>query len=277
MSTLFVIKGRLGNAIYRYMACSIFSIKYNLNYNTSINRNTISGNYNIIDITDTLFNKFIDLDSNNKSLLLDNNRDIYYKFSGYYQHDLIYTKWKQQLIEYIHHHKYRHYVLTDGINAGDGRHEQFYLKDIIDTPIGFNKFYDFVLHIRLGDKVNYGITLSLEAIKSLVKNITIPLNSCIVVNKPKTSNEIDFIEDLKSYIKLNNNVDIKVESNDILTDFHIMKNAKVLACSVSTLSWCAAYFSTSITKCYFPDYPSHVNDQSTCKHPIDNTELYNYQ
>ena len=51
-----------------------------------------------------------------------------------------------------------------------------------------------------------------------------------------------------------------------------MKEANTLICSMSTLSWCAAFFSDKIQKCYMPDYEIKVN--STCKKPIDNTELY---
>jgi hypothetical protein len=51
-----------------------------------------------------------------------------------------------------------------------------------------------------------------------------------------------------------------------------MKEAELLICSKSTLSWCAAFFSNNITKCYLPDYVTTLN--STCKYPIDNTELY---
>ena len=245
------------------MACSIICLKYNLDYIPILNPCNVTKNNHpkIIELNDEIFKNFIRCDVTNKSFTLSNNTNIYYRFSGFYQHDFIYTKWKKPLIEYIHKHKNTHFVLTDGINAGDGRYEKFYLKDIVDTPPTFNKYYNFVIHVRLGDKVNHGITLSLEAIKVLFKNIKIPINSCIVINKPKSEYEINFIDDLKTYIKQNNNVDIIVESNDIITDFHIMKNAKMLVCSVSTLSWCAAYFSTSIKKCYFPDYPSYVNDQ----------------
>ena len=63
-----------------------------------------------------------------------------------------------------------------------------------------------------------------------------------------------------------------LEHNDTITDFYIMKEAELLICSKSTLSWCAAFFSDKIQKCYLPDYITTAN--STCKYPIDNTELY---
>ena len=51
-----------------------------------------------------------------------------------------------------------------------------------------------------------------------------------------------------------------------------MKSAEILICSNSTLSWCAAFFSVNIQKCYLPNYTNSAN--CTCKYPIDNTELY---
>jgi hypothetical protein len=53
-----------------------------------------------------------------------------------------------------------------------------------------------------------------------------------------------------------------------------MKNAKILICSTSTVSWAAAFFSETIQKCYFPDYTADIYPVSSCKYPIDNTELY---
>ena len=63
-----------------------------------------------------------------------------------------------------------------------------------------------------------------------------------------------------------------LEHNDTITDFYIMKESELLICSKSTLSWCAAFFSDKIQKCYLPDYNETAN--SSCKYPIDNTELY---
>tara|TARA_B110001450_G_scaffold191639_1_gene179850 strand:+ start:2327 stop:3124 length:798 start_codon:yes stop_codon:yes gene_type:complete len=264
MSVIFIPKGRLGNALFRYLACSIFSIKYNLKYDVNIHGKCMYFN-------DGNFNNFIKHDDENN--LLKINKSINYIFNGFYQHDMIYRKYKKELFEYINSNK-DHYVLTDGINAGDGNKQKFYIKDFVNTPNNFKKIYEFVLHIRLGDKVRSNVTLSIDAIKNVIKKIDIPSNSCIVVNKPKNDSEKKFVNELKDYIN-SNEININIESNDILTDFHIMKNAETLVCSVSTISWCAAYFSDKIKKCYLPDYPKYVNP-ACCKYPIDNTELYKY-
>ena len=45
---------------------------------------------------------------------------------------------------------------------------EFYIKNIINTPKNFNKIYDIVFHIRLGDKVNLNNTIKT---KRLLNNI----------------------------------------------------------------------------------------------------------
>tara|TARA_B100000925_G_scaffold39146_1_gene25569 strand:- start:960 stop:1760 length:801 start_codon:yes stop_codon:yes gene_type:complete len=265
MSVVFQIKGRLGNAIFRYLGCSFLCLKCNLNYQTN-------GNYNFI-INDEMFKKIIDLDSKNFNINIDNKTN--YLMNGYYQHDIVYRKYKDEILKYMKSN-IEHFVLTDGVNAGDGNIEKFYIKDIIHNPTNFNKFYDLAIHIRLGDKVDHGTTLSIDSIKNIISKINIPKNSCLIVNKPKNTYEQGFINDIKEYIKLTKNISINIESNDIITDYHIMRNSKVLVCSISTISWCAAFLSTKIVKCYMPDYPECVNKNGHCKYPIENTELYNY-
>jgi len=266
MSVVFQTKGRLGNALFRYFGCSLFCLKYNLKYKTH-------GGYNSI-IKDNTFIDWIEKDKQN--IIPNINTNLNYLFNGYYQHDFFYRKYKKELLEYMKKNK-DHYVLTDGINAGDGNIQKFYIKDIMNTPDNFNKYYEFALHIRLGDKVNHGITLTIDAIKNLLKKINIPNNSCIVVNKPKNDYEKNFINELVHYINNNKKFKINIENNnDILTDFHIMKNAETLVCSVSTISWCAALLSNKIKKCYMPDYPYKINTEGHCKKPIKNTELYDY-
>lgn len=271
MYSISVVRGRLGNAIFRYLGCTIFSIKNNLTYLTEMPKDILK--YNILNWDDNLFNQFIKFDNLERTLNIP--KATFYRFNGFYQHDTIYKKYKPEIMKYINKHKNEHYVMTDGINAGDGNCEKFYLKDIIDTPFNFNKFYDFALHIRLGDQVKSKAAICIDDIKNIVDKINIPSNSCIVINKPKTDFEKDFLNNITKYINTKKNINIIIESNDIITDFHIMKNVKTLVCSISTISWCAAYFSKSIKKCYIPDYPKEINTLGG-KAPIDNTELYNY-
>ena len=53
-----------------------------------------------------------------------------------------------------------------------------------------------------------------------------------------------------------------------------MREASVLVCSCSTLSWTAAILSNSLEKVYMPNYKNVHGSHQTCKQPILNTELY---
>jgi hypothetical protein len=260
MNFIFNVSGRLGNAIFRYMAAIVMCIKYNGNY--SLNINNI--NYNLTD------KEFIKINSNHTKL-----KNANYLMIGYYQHDNIYKYYKKLIIEIIN--KNNHPIITDGINAGDGNNQIFYMKNIINTPNTFDKIYDIVFHIRLGDKVNLNNTINLEKILNLINNFKdISYNNiCIVCDKCTTNYEKNFINSVKKSLNKKFNTNVVFESNDILTDFYIMSNCKILVCSMSTLSWAAAFFSKTIEKCYMPKhYTCITNEYCDCYYPIDNTELY---
>lgn len=255
----FCIKGRLGNAIFRYMASSIMCLYYNGSYSVNIPQNKNCSDELFINISKNIINK------KNNILISDGiNMD------SYYQHDLIYKLHKQYIIEFINNHP-EHYVLTDGINAGDNQCEKFNMIDIINTPSSFNKKYKNVLHIRLEDFVTHNLYLNVERIIDLLKKNILSDSLCIVCKKPSTEFEYSYINYIKDYLE-SINIKIFIEHNNVLTDYYIMKEAELLICSKSTLSWCAAFFSDKIQKCFVPDYIETPN--STCKYPIDNTELY---
>jgi len=207
----------------------------------------------------------------NKNKILMINKNITgINMQCYYQHDKIYKLFKQQIVNFIKKNP-THYVLTDGVAAGDNNNEKFYMKDILITPTSFNKRYKNVLHIRLEDFVKHNLYLKVERICALLDKNILTDNICIVCKKPTTEFENQYIHQLIQHAK-NKNLNVLLEHNDTITDFYIMKEAEVLICSKSTLSWCAAFFSDKIQKCYLPDYTETPN--STCKAPIDNTELY---
>ena len=259
MSIHFESRGRLGNAIFRYLASSILSIHFDLKY---------EGNgYGNIEINDHSFHEI------SNKLLKDENIDIpknSYRMSSYYQHDEIYKKYKKDIFNYIQTHPL-HQVSTDGINAGDGRKEYFKMIHILNTPIDFQKKYKHVLHVRLEDFITHGLYISTERIINLFKNNIVQNTICIVCKKPSITFEKEYLKDLNEYF-ISQNIDVTFEHNDVLTDYYIMKEAETLICSKSTLSWCASFFSDKIKTCYLPDYKSEVN--MTCKNPIDNTILY---
>ena len=202
------------------------------------------------------------------------NQKLILKIDGinmesFYQHDTIYKCHKLQIIEFINNNPH-HFVLTDGVNAGDNNYEKFYMINIINTPLTFNKIYKNVLHIRLEDFVTHNLYLNVDRIINLLAKNIITETLCIVCKKPTTDFENKYIQQITDYI--GDKMSIVIEHNDTITDYYIMKEAEILICSKSTLSWCAAFFSNKIIKCYLPDY--EITTNSTCKYPIDNTELY---
>jgi hypothetical protein len=260
MTINFKVRGRLGNAIFRYMACIIMCIHTNKEYSI---HNT--GN---ITVTDEMFYKL------SQSLLKEEEINIKgdsFNLNEYYQHDTIYKKYKNEIINYINNHP-DHIVITDGINAGDGNKEIFKIYDIVNTPMVFNKNYKNVLHIRLEDYVQHNLFINVERIINLLNQNIITDNICIVCKKPTTEFENNYIKQIKDFL-ITKNINVITEHNDILTDYYIMKEAEILICSKSTLSWCAAFFSNKIKQCYCPDYNIQPGIM-TCKQPIDNTIIY---
>ena len=259
MSIYFESRGRLGNAIFRYLACSILSIHFNLEYQSNGRGN--------IEINDSSFHEISKRLLKDEPVHISNNS---YRMPGYYQHDKIYKKYKKEIFNYIQMHPL-HQVSTDGINAGDGRLEYFKMIDILNTPKNFQKTYKNVLHVRLEDFVAHNLYVSTERVIDLFKKKIIQDSICIVCKEPSTEFEKSYLKELKDFF-ISQNVDVIFEHNDVLTDYYIMKEAETLICSKSTLSWCAAFFSNKIKKCYLVDYKEKIN--MTCKNPIDNTILY---
>lgn len=264
MSINFTVTGRLGNAIFRYMASSILSIYFNIPY--SIN-NVQRENLSDEDFLE-IINYIINGKDINPCIILKIKNGV--NMNKFYQHDLIYKLYKNKIKEFINNHP-SHYILTDGINAGDGKCEKFFMKDILNTPKNFNKSYNNVLHIRLEDFVDLNLYLDKERIINLLNKDIINNHLCILCKKPTTLFEYNYINCITTFLN-SKNIMYNIESNDIMTDFYIMKEAEILICSMSTLSWSAAFFSDKIQKCFLPDYDIKIN--STCKSPIDNTELY---
>ena len=256
----FEIRGRLGNAIFRYMACSVMCIKYGFKYSIK--------NRQQKNCSDKEFYLLI---SNNISIEKINSVNMI----DFYQHDNIYKTYKKEIKDYIRKNP-EHYILTDGINAGDGKCEMFKMIDILNTPITFTKKYKNVLHLRLEDFVTHNLYIKSKRIIDLIKNLIetniITDELCIVCKLPITDFEINYLNEIKHFLR-EKKINDCIENNDTLTDYYIMKESEILICSNSTLSWCAAFFSDNIKTCYFPDYTSQ-NNSMTCKSPNDNTILF---
>ena len=241
--------GRLGNAIFRYLASSLFCILYNGE------RTNFSEECDQI-ITDDVFVSWFKIILNNEDCYPSLNHS--YIFDGYYQHDEIYKKYKKELITWIQTHP------NEELKT-DGDIPFFKSIDILSNSDSV-RFYDTVVHIRLEDFIQNNDVIHPLSLKNVLDQIN-TTSFCFVCNKISHIIEQQYIDFFKKYY------DIIVESNDVLADYTIMKNAKTLVCSLSTLSWCAALFSNNTQTVYFPDY-SIYRVHETFKTPSDNTIHY---
>jgi hypothetical protein len=261
--------GRLGNAIFRYLATIVFHI---VHQGTIVNYD-IKTELQQFHITDDVFLKWCKTNLAGETInLLPGMLNSAFIFFGYFQHDTIYLKYRSQIIDYISKNP------TD-ILATDGNNEirtdfnytptMYPSSSLLHAPEGFNKVYDTVVHLRLEDFIEYGSVIHPESVKHVLESVGAP-SYCIVVNVPNTELELQYIEYLRARFT------IHIESNDIITDYHIMKNAKTLVCSCSTISWSASFFSDTVERVYMPNYPAN-RPHETFRKPIENTVTYEYR
>lgn len=251
--------GRLGNAIFRYFASTLFCIIYNaeLTYNQA-ECNVIMSDENFINWSQNILHNNIPQFPPNLSFI----------FYGYYQHDQIYLKFKNELISWMLNHP-NDLIYTDGNNQLTSiynyNERSYRVIDLLINPFP-DKYYKTVLHLRLEDFINNNSVIHPECIKKVLDQIG-ESDICIVVNQPKIDLEHKYINYFKKFYN------IVLESNTMIEDFHIMKNANILICSCSTISWAASFLSPNLTKLFIPNY-DHGRIHETFKRPIENTILY---
>jgi GR25 family glycosyltransferase involved in LPS biosynthesis len=223
---------------------------------------------------DNFFNyidySYTDGENISKLSKLSKNRNISLK--GYFQYDQIYLQNKNYIINFLQENKNVHKIRTDS--------EIYFTKSIIDDMVlDSSKIYKNVIHIRLGDfngrpdfiESEYLLRL-FDSIKDILYNKT-----AIVIETPSCESDIKYLNTVLEWFKQNNVPIPVVESNDMLTDYNIMKQTKVIVSSMSTLCWVAAYFSKSLEKVYMPNYNFFDNEErknAFFKMPIQNTILY---
>lgn len=254
-------QGRYGNAIFRYLASSLFCILYGA-------KRTYDENNCDTVFTDIDFAYWSEHILKNETSAIDLSKN--YLFRGYYQHDAIFIKYKKQLIEYILNNP-NDLLITDGYKpGGTGIYHytvtQYTSIDLIREPANI-PIHTIIVHLRLEDFVFVNQVLHPQCISAVLENFANE-KICFVLNSPTTSFEHRYINFFKS--KYN----IVCESNDPVIDYHIIKNAKTLVCSRSTLCWAAAFFSDTLETVYFPDYGCTNYPHETFRKPIENTILY---
>ena len=334
---VFFPSGRLGNAIFRYLACAVVNIvnpalEYTLlsDYQPGANKFTYYpgldhegddvyktnqtdvrlmekealGNKNVMGYnTLGFFKHTIDIDHlqsntyinkhNGQGLSVKNTLTIddtnffalFYKkleyfdvcMDDFFQFGYIYLKYKPQILHYLEQQKNTHVIETD-------IKERFLMRDIIDDMLlPADKQYDIVIHIRLGDfngrpdfiELEHYIRL-FESLKEAFKGQKIGL-----VYQPTASGagtnaaDAKYIADCLTWFQANE-LPVRIETNSLLVDFNIMKQARTLICSMSTLAWAAAYLSKQIQTCYMPNYNFYGTNRETFffRKPIQHTLFY---
>jgi GR25 family glycosyltransferase involved in LPS biosynthesis len=330
---IFYPSGRLGNAIFRYMACAIVNLfnptlEYTLSAdfqphenkftyypgvdyechdiaqtnntdnsamecralsdNAIMGYNTLGFFKHTIDVTNLASNIFIYKENGHglyvkKKLTLDdaNFFNMYNKklenfdigLDGFFQFGHIYLKYKEEILDYIEKNKDKHYIETD-------LKERYLLRDIIDDCIlPSDKHYDIAIHIRLGDFKCRPDFIELEYYLNLftrIREIFKGQKICLIYQQTDCHEDKKYIECCIEWFQARA-IPLCIESNDLMVDFNIMKQVKILICSMSTMAWTAAYLSKHIQTCYMPNYNFYQTERSACffHKPIVNTILYN--
>jgi GR25 family glycosyltransferase involved in LPS biosynthesis len=281
---IFNQSGRFGNAVFRYMAYVMLqkgstNFKYILDTDFSnihdidtnevkVNSGTCVKNTTIIN-EDNFFD-FINTENPNISKLPYNTN---ISLHGYFQYDKIYLQNKSYILEFTERHKNNHLVRTDN--------ETYLTKYIIDDMLlEPSKLYTNVIHIRLDDfngRPDFIETEYMLQLFGTVKNMFYN-KTAIVIETPTSHEDIKYLNTILEWFKENSIPVPIIESNDMLTDYNIIKQAKIIISSMSTLCWAAAYFSKSLEKIYMPNYNFFdIEDRKNgyFKMPIENTILYN--
>jgi len=243
-------RGRFGNCVFRFLASRLFCIIYNLKYIDSYQNNMIQ----IDDLTFIEWSKYL---LENKLIQFPIHN---FYFELYYQHDMIYRKYKSELLEYINNNP-NQTMISD-------KDEIYYVKELIQKAPILDKSYNTVVHLRIEDFFEIDKVIHPESINKI-------LNSCeqpyLFIHKPVES-EYDNI--YISYFKNKYNDSIFF-SGSVIDSYNLMREATTLICSNSTMSWVAALLSTSLNKVFVPRNDNTVF-HNTFQYPSNNTEVYYY-
>lgn len=240
--------GRLGNVIFRHYAFIILHILYGAEFaGYSSDKGLPFKDPNFRDLTNCI--------NSGTHYYLDPNWD--FRLEGYFQHDKIYHKYKNEIINYIKTHPEEKLIT-----------EKFESYNLIQLLEHDNiKKYKIVVHIRLEDYMEASWVINPECYKNILDKYS-DEQICFVLAKPTEEIEKKYMEYFSKLYK-----NIVIESNDVITDYHIMKNAEILVSSLSTLCWSSTFFSTTQTKVYFPKHNIH-GLHNTFNNPHSNTEYY---
>jgi hypothetical protein len=254
--------GGFGNAVFSYLSSILFTILFDAEIiNMQTKTDILDYKSKVINITDSEFIRIIEAKLNHDQTLIDCTQN--YFLPGFYQHDKYYIQYKKEIIEYIKTHgDYK--IFASHVN------EPYFLRDVIqyvETPI-----YDLAIHIRLGDFIELGWTINPLYMKDLWNIIGLSSDKkvCIVAHPTNSVVEEQYIRFLQILIPHA----ILEMNTDPMRDYNILRNARRLVCSCSTMSWIASMFSNVEDQfVYFPNYRSRWNHEQFRK-PHDRIEYY---
>jgi hypothetical protein len=193
-----------------------------------------------ITITDSDFIKyFLNTNITSDSILnITNSMNV--KLIGYFQHESPLVKYKDKLKYYILTNPDEH-IDTEYIDTQT--YTQVKSSFMLYTSIPYKKYIS-VLHLRLGDFIRIGQAVHPDSYKNILDSIPKPI--AIVVDTIQTVAEHVYINYLKSF------TECIILQNTLEEDYHTMKNAEYLICSMSTLSWMAAFWNDTHKQIYMP-------------------------
>lgn len=231
------IQGRLGNAMFRHLISIIFIIE--AGYTELSPNDPLPDPY--ITIRDYDFIKYF-LNENNLSResILNITKNMNIRLLGYLQHEAPLLEYKDKLKQYILHNPNK-YMYTEYQDTQT--YTQIKSSFMLYTSIPYN-IYTSVLHLRLGDFIPIGQAIHPNSYIDIINSIPKPIT--IIVDTIYTVAEQKYIKYLTSY------ADCIVLQNTIEEDYHTMKNAEYLVCSMSTLSWMAAFWNDTHMRIYMP-------------------------
>lgn len=251
--------GRLGNAIFPYILCVLYQM-IGYKYVTDIQGNEFMINDN------TFLEFFNDILFKNNTLIIIPSNIV---FSGYFQHDFIIKYQKDAILNFINNNLGQKIPTELGI--GRTFENTILINDYL--PEVFPNKDDVIVHLRLEDRItdiidqaNYVISpFDYDSIleKNNFKNIY------WVMNKPKLDIEKKY---LKRMIDKWGGI---YKERTIEEDVTLMRKAKNIICSRSTLSWISSAFSFESQNVYLPKCYATWNLESFTK-VHDNTIIYDH-
>ena len=248
---VFVPSGRLGNAIFRYFACVVLCRLFDRKYSMRLAKPFGS---QVAFIKDQ---DFLDLIQGTKA---PPEQDLWV-MDDFFQLD-VYLPYRDMILEFIEN--YSDPVVTDRMVVHDAKSM---IKEDAEAPV-----YDFVVHIRLGEFYERPDFIPLRRIQDLVESV-MPPQVCVVTEAPLDPYVLEF----KGWLE-DHGIEYKIEYNSLMKDYNIMRKARTLVCSMSTLCWVAAFLSPSwgVQQCFMPTYNFEGTDRhmSQFKTPSTRVKFY---